>query len=128
MQQREGAGLRPYPAKKRMLLHDVPKKVKEEGKEIMAIPAMLDKQIGEIIQQRKRDIHEEDTRNGNVQILESMLGECKNQLATVEEEGGGRWWWGVPAAMRYSRTAGEGRRKVAGICEDSVGYNSRANS
>ena len=65
-QYREGVGLDPYPARKRMLLHDVPQKVKEEGKEITAIPAMLDNPVIEITQQWKRDIREKDTRNGTM--------------------------------------------------------------
>ena len=43
--------IEPYPAKKRMLLNDAPQKIKEEGREIMAIPASLDRQVVEIIQQ-----------------------------------------------------------------------------
>ena len=84
----KGANLDPYPAKKRMSPHDVPQKVKEEGKEITATPARLDQQVIEIIQKWKRDIHEEDTGNGNVQILGDMVGGCKKQLITVAEEGG----------------------------------------
>ena len=63
-----------------MLLQDVPQKVKGEGKEIMAIPSMLDKKVVEITQQWKRDNHEKDTRNDNVQIIESMAGGCKKAV------------------------------------------------
>ena len=52
----------------------------------MAIRGLLDKQVVEIIQQWKHEIHDQDTSNGNVQILESMAGECKNRLITVAEE------------------------------------------
>ena len=70
-----------------MVLQDSPRKIKEEGREITAIPALSDKQVVDIIQQWKLDIHNQDTRNGNVQILESMVGECKNQWITVAKEG-----------------------------------------
>ena len=53
----------------------------------MEIPGLLDKQVIEIIQQWKQDIRDQDTSNGIVQIPESMVGECKNQLITVSEEG-----------------------------------------
>ena len=72
---RRGGNLDPSPAKKRMLLQDAPQKISEEGEEIMAIPALLDKQVVDIIKQWKRDIREKDTRNGDVQTLESMAGE-----------------------------------------------------
>ena len=76
---RMGEHIEPYPAKKRMLLKDSPQKIKEEGREIMAIRGLLDKQVVEIIQQWKKGVHDQDTSNGNGQILDSMVGGCKNQ-------------------------------------------------
>ena len=52
----------------------------------MAIHGLLDKPVAEITQKWKQDIHDRDTRNDNVRILESTADECKNQLITVAEE------------------------------------------
>ena len=48
-------------------------------------------EVAKIIQQRKQAGHEKDTSsdNGNVQILEQVIREYKNQLITVAQAGGG---------------------------------------
>ena len=65
----------PFPAKRRMLLNDVPMSIREgEGREIMAIPGLLDSEVMIIIQQLKKASHEQDTSSDNVQILEQVIG------------------------------------------------------
>ena len=53
----------------------------------MTIPALLDKQVVEVIRQWKQDIRDQEANNGNVQILENMVGACKKQLVALSEEG-----------------------------------------
>ena len=48
---------------------------------------MLDKEAAQIIQLRKQDVHEQKLYSDNVQILESMVGGCKNQQITLTEDG-----------------------------------------
>ena len=81
----------PFPPNRRMLLKDVPMSIwEEEGREIMAIHGLLDSQVTSIIQQLKQASHEQDTSSDNVQILENVIGECKNQLIAIAQAGIGK--------------------------------------
>ena len=55
----------------------------------MAIPGLLGSKVTKIIQPWKQARHEQDTSsgNGNVQILEQLIGGCKNQLIAVAKTG-----------------------------------------
>ena len=79
----------PYPSpKKRMLsIRGVPNLAMVEGWEMIAIPNGSDKEIAQILQRRKQDVHDPKINGGNVQILEIMLDECKRQIITLTEDG-----------------------------------------
>ena len=53
----------------------------------MTIPIGLDRQVVQVIRRRKQDIRDLETNSGSVQILERMVGECRNQLVTLAEDG-----------------------------------------
>ena len=88
-EKRMGERIDPYASpKKRMLnIRDVPNLVMNEGKQIIAIPSALDKEATQIIQLRQQDVHEQKIDSDNVQILERMVGGCKNQLIALTEDG-----------------------------------------
>ena len=53
----------------------------------MEIPGLSDSHVMSTIQQLKQASREQDTSSDNVQILEQVIGECKNQLVTIANEG-----------------------------------------
>ena len=79
----------PYRSPKKMMLRirDVPSLLMLEGKEMLAIPNGPDQGIVQILQQRNQDVHDQKINGDNVQILERMVGGCKNQMTTLTEEG-----------------------------------------
>ena len=54
-------------------IKDVPNQVMEEGEEMLAIPNGLDQGVTQIIQQWKKDEHDQKTNVDSVQILERMV-------------------------------------------------------
>ena len=54
---------------------------------MLAIPNGPDQGIAQIIQQWKQGEHDQEANVDNVQILERMATECKNQMITLTEEG-----------------------------------------
>ena len=70
-----------------LIIRDVPSLVMVEGKEMLAIPNGLGKEIMRILHQWKQDVHDPKINGGDVQIIERMVGECKRQMVTLAEDG-----------------------------------------
>ena len=77
----------PSPKKRMFSIRDVPNLAMAEGKEMIAIPNGLNKEVTQILQQRKKDVRDQKINAGNVQILERMVGGCKKQMITLTEDG-----------------------------------------
>ena len=82
---------------------------------------MLDSQVIKIIQQWKQAIRDQDTSSGNVQIIEQVVGECKNQLITVAQTGGRK------LHLCTDQEEEEIAQKAAIVFEGGMGDNSRPN-
>ena len=82
--------IEPFQAKKRMLLKDAPHTIREEGVWNNGNTWIVGFASHKIIQHWKQARNEQDTSSGNenVQILEQVKGECKNQVVTVSQAGG----------------------------------------
>ena len=53
---------------------------------MLEIPNGLDKEIMQILQQWKQDVHDQKINGGNVQILERMVGGYTKQMITLTED------------------------------------------
>ena len=84
----------PYPkTKKRMLsIKDVPGILEKGGGEVLAIPRRIESELGQVIVQCGRGIHDRRTGGGNVQILdlETMARVSKEQMITLSQDGMGK--------------------------------------
>ena len=77
----------PYPKSKRGMpsIQDVPNLLLTEENGILALPNKLDIETKRVLQQCKQDGH--DRGVGNVQILERVVRESRNQMITLDEGG-----------------------------------------
>ena len=105
----------PYPKSKRgaSSIQDVPNLLLTEGNGISAIPNKLYIETKQVLQQCKQDGHDQGV--GNVQILERMVRESRNQMITLSEGGG------EIAAVCKSGRQTEGRGKMACILGEYLG-------
>ena len=69
------------------IIQDVHNLLLTEGIGILAIPNKLDIEIKQVLQHCKQDGHDQSDSVDNVQILERMVREGKNQMITLAEGG-----------------------------------------
>ena len=107
----------PYPkTKKRMLsIKDVPVILKKEGEEVLAIPERIEGELGKVIVQRGRRIHNKDVGGDNFQILETLVRGSKEQLITLSHDGLEKIQQELDQAKRKRR------REMASVCRECMG-------
>ena len=79
----------PYPKTKKRLLStkEAPGILVKEGGEVLAIPVRIECELGQVIVQFGRGIHDRITDCDNVQILETMMRVSREQMITLSQNG-----------------------------------------
>ena len=82
---------------------------------------IMDSRAMSILKQLKQASHEQDTSSADVQILEHLAGECKNQLVAISQAGLGK------LQLRQDEQDREASQKAARVFACGLGCNSQPN-
>ena len=94
---------------------DAPEISKEEGEEILEIPARIERELGQVIIQCRLRILDQDESGDNVQILGRVVSGSKEQLITLAHNGL------VGIKQELDQATRERRRQMAIVCRECMG-------